>query len=253
MLLSTARLENSKVQATDGDVGKVETFLFDEEQWVLRYIVARYGLPLFGKHVLLSPVSVRSTADDGTKLSVGLTKEQIKNAPSADLARPISRRKEEQFHRYYQIPVYWGGAGLWGSAMTPMEAGTVTYEPSPEAEPEPISAADEEYHLRSTEELEGYRVQSRDEHVGTVAGFIIEDTTWAVRYLRVDAKEEIGGGNLFVSPHWVDEITWIERKLTLDMESKRLSEVPTVGVEGALSREEEDQLHEFFGKPRYWK
>ena len=190
---------------------------------------------------------------DGEEFRVGLTKEQVKNAPTADLARPISRRKEEQFHRYYQIPVYWGGAGLWGSAMTPMEAGTVTYEPSPEAEPEPISAADEEYHLRSTRELEGYRVHAGEDIVGTVGGFIIEDTTWAVRYLRVDAKEEIGGGNLFISPHWVDEISWIERTLKLDMDRARLSEVPTVGVEGSLSREEEEQLHTFFGKPRYWK
>lgn len=251
MLLRTAQIENSRIRATDGTIGKVDTFLFDEDQWVLRYIVAKHGVLFFGRHVLLSPISVTGVVNDGQSVTVGLTKEQIKNAPSANLARPISRRKEEQFHRYYQIPVYWGGAGLWGSAMTPLEAGTVSYEPS--ADEEPIAADEDEYHLRSTREVEGYRVHTTDEHVGIVAGFVIEDTTWAVRYLRIDTKNEIGDGSLFISPHWVSEISWIERRLSLGIDTGRLAEVPTVGVEGTLSRDEEERLHEFFGQPRYWK
>lgn len=251
MLIRTSRIEGSRIQATDGQIGKVETFLFDEEQWVLRYIVARHGFLVFGGHVLLSPISVTGTVNDGGAISVGLSKDQIKDAPSADLARPISRRKEEQFHRYYRIPVYWGGAGLWGSAMTPMEAGTVTYEPAPGAEP--IVTGDDEYHLRSTREVEGYRVHTNDGPAGSVAGFVIEETTWAVRYLRVDTKDGIGGGTLFVSPHWVDEISWIERTLTLAIDAAKLNEIPAVGVADTLTRDEEERLHGFFGKPRYWK
>ncbi|MFW5814285.1 MAG: hypothetical protein ACOCWX_02455 [Spirochaetota bacterium] len=251
MLIRTSRIEGSKIQATDGQIGKVRTFLFDEDQWVLRYIVAEYGFLFFGGHVLLSPISVTGTVEDGQEITVGLTKKQIKDAPSADLARPISRRKEEQFHRYYQIPVYWGGAGLWGSAMTPMEAGTVSYGPA--TEEEPIAAGEDEYHLRSTREVEGYKVHTSDGEVGTVAGFLIEDTTWAVRYLRIETKDEIGDGSLYVSPHWVDEISWIERKLSLGINNERLSRVPTVGVQGTPTRDEEEKLHEFFGQPKYWK
>ncbi|MFP4114113.1 MAG: PRC-barrel domain-containing protein [Spirochaetota bacterium] len=251
MLINSSRIENSKVHATDGHVGKVETFLFDEEQWVIRYIVAKHGFLIFGGRVLISPISVTGTVEEGGAVTVGLTKQQIKNAPSADLARPVSRRKEEQFFRYYQIPVYWGGAGLWGSAMTPMEVGTVTY--GPEVEQEPLAAADEEYHLRSTHEVEGYHVQTTDKQIGSVKGFVVEDSTWAVRYLQIDAYKEFGHGNLYISPHWVDEISWIERTLTLEMDSKRLREAPTVGVEGTLSREEEEKLYEFFGRDRYWE
>ena len=36
-----------------------------------------------------------------------LTKQQVKDAPSADLARPVSRVREEQLLRYYRIPIYW--------------------------------------------------------------------------------------------------------------------------------------------------
>ncbi|MFW6312890.1 MAG: hypothetical protein ACOC2N_03310 [Spirochaetota bacterium] len=252
MLISTSKIEGSRVHAQDGTIGKVATFLFDEEQWVLRYIVAKHGFLFSGGRVLLSPVSVTGTVGENDRaIRVGLTKEQIKNAPPANLARPISRRKEEQFHRYYQIPVYWGGAGLWGTAMTPMEAGTVSYEPAPAEEP--VAADTDEFHLRSTEEVAGYRVEAQGESVGTVSGFLIEDTTWAVRYLSVDMQDEYGGGKLFISPHWVDEISWIERKLKLDLPTKRLREMPTIGVQDTLEREDEEKLHEFFGQPRYWK
>ncbi len=265
MLITTSKIERSKVIARDGAMGRVDTFLFDEEQWVVRYLVVRHGPPLLRRHSLLSVASVRGPAGaDDSGITVDLTRKEVKHAPSADLARPVSRRKEEQFHRYYKIPVYWGGSGLWGSAMTPMEAGTVTYEP--ESQTEPIGAREDEYHLRSTREVEGYRVETADAEagdgkagsagdrgVGTVGGFLIEDATWAVRYLRIDPHESLGGGRLYVSPRWVGEFSWIENKMTLEMQSSRLREIPTFGVQETLSRNEEEQLHGFFEKPGYWE
>ena len=262
MLITTSKIERSRVIARDGAIGRVDTFLFDEEQWVVRYLVVRHGLPLLRKHALLSVASVKGPAGaDGSQIKVDLTREEVKHAPSADLARPVSRRKEEQFHRYYKIPVYWGGSGLWGSAMTPMEAGTVTYEP--ESQTEPIGAREDEYHLRSTREVEGYRVETagadagdegvRDNEVGIVGGFLIEDAPWAVRYLRIDPHESLGGGHLYVSPHWVGAFSWIESKMTLEMQSPRLREIPTFGVQETLSRDDEEQLHAFFERAGYWE
>lgn len=262
MLITTSKIERSKVIARDGALGSVDTFLFDDEQWVVRYLVVRHGPPLLRKYVLISVASVKSPAGaDDSGIAVDLTRKEVKHAPSADVARPVSRRKEEQFHRYYRIPVYWGGSGLWGASMTPREAGTVTYEP--ESQTEPIGAREDEYHLRSTREVEGYRVETADAHsgdeesddsiVGAVGGFLIEDTTWAVRYLRIDAHESLGGGFLYVSPHWVGEFSWIEHKMTLDMQASRLREIPTFGVKETLGRGEEEQLHAFFEKPGYWK
>ncbi len=250
MLISTSRIEGSKISATDGTIGKVTTFVVDDEQWVLRYIVARGGPPLFGREVLLSPASVTGTVGEQEQIEVGLTRDQVKNAPPADLNRPMSRRQEEEFHRYYQLPVYWGAGGLWGPAMTPAEAGTVAYQPTEEYERTAPSM--DETHLRSTSELEGYDVTAAGTNVGTVSDFLIEVSTWAVRYLRISTDDDSRGADLFISPHWTDEISWADRRIGLSVASERLYATPRVGTDGTLSREEEEELHRHFGKPGYW-
>ena len=251
MLLSTSRLEEAKVEAEDGSAGKITTFLFDEEHWVLRYIVVRAGFLSLGGSVLISPVSVTGPVHGGNSIKVGLTREQIKDAPAADLARPVSRAKEEQFHRYHKIPVYWGGSGLWGDAMTPMDAGTVTYKPDPEQKPR--GSAEEEFHLRSTREVEGYDVHAADEPIGKVADFVMEDSSWRIRYVRAETGDKIGGGHLYVSPQWVTGISWIEKRLSIEVGRERLKEAPSVGIQGELSRDDERRLHEFFEQKPYWE
>ncbi len=259
MLFRTSQLERSRLRARDGRIGKIETFLFDEEQWVLRYIVAKHGFAFLGKRVLISPMSVTGALRDGEAITVGLTRKQVKNAPSADLAQPVSRQKEAELLRYYRVPVYWGGAGLWGGALTPVEAGSLASAPGPDEQYLPETDAqtdaqtDAESHLRSTREVTGYRLRAPEEEVGSVTDFLIEDTTWAVRYLRVETRAEIGGGSLFISPHWVREISWGERTILIDTPLEQLRNVPATAAEGRLSREEEEHLHELFGKARYWK
>ena len=221
----------------------------------MRYIVAKHGLFVLGKRVLISPMSVTGTIRGGQAISVGLTRKQIRNAPSADLAQPISRKQEAMYLSYYRVPFYWGGAGLWGGALTPLEAGALSTTTAtdgashPEADPE----SDDESHLRSTREVVGYRVREPGEEVGTVTDFLIEDTTWAVRYLCIETAEDIGGGTLFISPHWVQEISWLERRVSIEILRAQLARVPKVGVGGVLSRDDEERLHEFFGKARYWR
>jgi hypothetical protein len=57
---------------------------------------------------------------------------------------------------------------------------------------------------------------------------------------------------IYVSPHWVSGISWLERKIGLGVPLDRIKELPTMGKSGNLVREEEIQIHEHFGKPRYW-
>lgn len=252
MVLDIQSTEKKKMQAVDGPLGTVETVYFDDEKWVIRYLVAKRGFWIFSHRLLVSPISVTHHISEEGEIAVNVTKEEAEKAPKTESRQPISRRKEEQFFRYHRMPVYWGGAGLWGGSMTPMEAGTVSYRPSVETEPD-ASGVEDEYHLRSTSEVEGYEVRTSDEKIGTVASFLVEDSTWAVRYIRIAADPKIGGGALYVSPHWVDEISWLEATMTLDLPTSRLTELPTIGVKGALTREDEETLHSFFQQPRYWK
>jgi len=59
MLRSTKELEHYAIGATDGDIGHVNDFYFDDDAWVVRYLVVDTGTWLAGRTVLISPISIR--------------------------------------------------------------------------------------------------------------------------------------------------------------------------------------------------
>jgi hypothetical protein len=85
----------------DGDIGHVKDFYFDDENWVIRYLVADTGSWLSGRLVLLTP-HVFGKLDQSEKtlqetLQIKLRKMQIENSPSIDLHKPVSRQYEIEY------------------------------------------------------------------------------------------------------------------------------------------------------------
>jgi len=110
MLRKAHSLIGNKIHAVDGDMGHVDDFYFEDNDWIVRYMIVRTGPWFFGKHVMLSPTVIRDLAWDEGTLFVDLTQEQIKNSPDLDLAKPVTREQEMELARYYQWPTYWLGA-----------------------------------------------------------------------------------------------------------------------------------------------
>lgn len=74
------------MEATDGDIGKVVEFYFDDQTWTIRYFILESGNWLTGRKLLISPEAIIKTAWlPGTgKFPTNLTKEQIRNSPDID-------------------------------------------------------------------------------------------------------------------------------------------------------------------------
>jgi hypothetical protein len=58
MLRSMKDLENYAINATDGLIGRIKDFYFDDDAWVIRYLVVDTGSWLSSRKVLISPISV---------------------------------------------------------------------------------------------------------------------------------------------------------------------------------------------------
>ena len=58
MLRSIKDLEGYAVGATDGTIGHVEDFYFDDRAWVVRYLVVEAGAWLSSRKVLISPIAI---------------------------------------------------------------------------------------------------------------------------------------------------------------------------------------------------
>jgi hypothetical protein len=95
MLHSIKQLQGTKLGASDGVIGQLKDFYFDDRNWVVRYLVADTGNWLPGRKVLLTPHALDRLDPAGDLLSVRLTRKQIEDSPSMESHKPVSRQYEE--------------------------------------------------------------------------------------------------------------------------------------------------------------
>jgi sporulation protein YlmC with PRC-barrel domain len=253
MLKSVSHLQGVTIQATDGEIGKVEQFYFDDETWTIRYLVVNTSHWLAGRLVLISPIALGPRGFVSNRFDVALTKKQIENSPHIDTHKPVSRQHEAVYMGYYGYPYYWGGSGLWGLASYPAGL-TVQREAVTEAESLEARAGKEspDSHLRSTNEVTGYHIEAADGEIGHVKDFIVEDETWAIRYLEVDTRNWWPGKKVLVSPAWINNVSWPESKVSVDLSRESIKNGPEYIESAPITREFEKTLYDHYGRPAYW-
>ncbi len=106
-LRSTREVIGYHIQATDGEIGHVEDFVGDVQDWTLRYMVVDTRNWLPGRKVLVAPTWIERVNWAQEKVHVDLGRETIKNSPEYDPSAPINREYEAQLYDYYGRPVYW--------------------------------------------------------------------------------------------------------------------------------------------------
>ena len=257
MLRSVKLLEELAMGATDGPIGKLKDFYFDDEAWVIRYVVVDTSKWLGGREVLISPYSLGPVAWVGDTLPVKLTKDQIKNSPNVSSDEPISRQYEKSYLGYYGYPYYWGGAGLWGEANYP---GTLLTGTQPDRYDNyhgylraPTSRdTNTDPHLRSCNAVKGYHIQAKDGEIGHVQGFLIDDSTWSIRYLIVNTSNWWMGHQVLLSPEWIEDVSWRESIVTIDLDRETIKAAPAYDPDASLEREAEGTIYGHYGRQRYW-
>ena len=248
MLRSLKELEGYTIGATDGDIGRVVDFLLDDERWAIRYLVVETGGFLDGRRVLISPISMRTVDWLSRRVHLALTVDKIKNSPSVDTDKPVSRQHERDFYRYYGYPYYWGDLGLWGIGAYPNLLVAGQYN---EAALQRTDDSSADVHLRSAKEVRGYDIQGSDKAIGHLEDFIIDDENWALRYLVVDTSNWWFGTKVLLAPQWASTVSWNERRVYVDVSRDFVKNSPEWNA-AAINREYEDRLHHYHGRTGYW-
>lgn len=106
-LRSASEVSGYVIRATDGDIGHVEDFLFDDVNWAIRYLVADTSNWWFGKHVLVSPEWITDISWPEHAVSVKITRQLLKTAPRYDRAEHLDRQWEAAYYQHLQLPGYW--------------------------------------------------------------------------------------------------------------------------------------------------
>lgn len=105
-LRSTDEVFGYSIHATNGDLGHLDDFLVDEEDWNIRYLVITRSW-WAGDKVVLAPDWVEAVSWDDERVSVSIPREKIKDAPIWDDSEPMTRGFEEQLYEHYGRERYW--------------------------------------------------------------------------------------------------------------------------------------------------
>lgn len=207
--------------AANGEIGSVQEVYFDDRNWAVRYLVVKTGRWLLSREVLLAPAAVAEISDAHGTIRVGLTKEQIRQAPPIEAAKPLSREYEEAYFRHFQWAPYWEpGPSEWASAV-----------PFPETPPVPIDTtlpadAPKNPHLRSSGEITGYDIEASNGAVGHLEDLVVDDETWTVRYLEVDTRNWLPGKKVLLQTVRIDHIDWAKRSVAVMLTKQAIESAP---------------------------
>jgi sporulation protein YlmC with PRC-barrel domain len=252
MLRNVKDLQGYAIRATDGVIGEVEDMYFDDEGWAIRYLVVDTGRWLLGRKVLISPLAIGHPDWMGQLLPVSLTKAQVEKSPDIDTRKPVSRRHEAAYLGYYGYPYYWGGAGLWGMGAYPgglTTAGAIEANMKARETPAPTPG---DAHLRGCRAVVGYHIHATDGDIGHVEDFVIDDHTWAIRYLVVNTSNWWVGHRMLVAPPWIEAVDWSTAKVSVGLTRDAIKAAPPYDAVAQFTREREQAMYEHYGRTGYW-
>jgi hypothetical protein len=106
-LRSCNEVTKYRVHASDGDLGHVKGLFVDDRTWSIRYMIVETGNWWVGHSVLISPEWIDEVSWTNEKVSIGLTRQAIKDAPLYDATVQLNRDHELGIYRHYGRTGYW--------------------------------------------------------------------------------------------------------------------------------------------------
>lgn len=248
MLRSVKELQGYAIRAIDGDIGKVHDFYFDDQSWLIRYLVVDTGNWLPGRRVLISPYALGQPDWGAQVFPVELSKEQVENSPHVETDKPVSRQMEENLHTYYGWTPYWRtGAPAFGLGA----AAAARLVAEAERARERSKKLNDDPHLRSTREVIGYHIQATDGEIGHVEDLIVDDEHWTLHYLVVNTRNWLPGRKVLVAPAWAQKVNWAEKQIYVDLTQEAIRNSPEFDPRAPVNQAYEIRLYDYYGRPRH--
>ena len=244
MLRSMLSLIDYNIRAVDGDIGTVDDFYFDDQSWMVRYLVVDTGGFLSSRKVLLSTAALGEPEWVDQTFPVRHSREEVEQSPDISTERTVSRQQEESLHTYYRWLPYWVGA-----------FGAPTMQPYPLPPTEPVEVAELEQqssdnHLRGFREVKTYGVRAVDGDIGRIEDFIVDDTQWGLKMFVIDTGHWLRGKQVLLATEWIEKISYDEKRVVVNLKRATIEDSPEYDPAAPVNEEFELRLYDYYGRPR---
>ena len=246
-------LKGFAIEASDGQIGSVVDFLFDDSTWKVRWLVVDCGSWLRERKVLIHPSAISLTDLQNQRFEVPLTQSQVEGSPDWREDQPVSRQMESRIYDYYGWDPLWGAPLMGGEPgamaaplLSPPYFGLGGEEAAKEPIPEDVAG---DAHLRSFVDIVGYRIHAADDEIGHVENFLLDDADWSLAYFIVDTSNWWFGKRVLIAPVAVSSIEWSDRRVNVNVTREQVETSPTWDPLVAFEEVYAKQLHHHYGWP----
>ena len=263
MLFAVSGLIGCSVEASDGEVGAVKDFLFDDQTWKIRWMTVEAGDWLPGRrrvfihpsaiaplHISPKPTLPMMSSSAPLQLTVNLARAQIEAGPHAHEDDPVTTDMEALLYDYYAWDPFWGASHFGGAALPNAESRIVGDAARREADAE-IPPLDGDDHLHSVAEFKDYYVHAVDGDIGHVENLLADDANWEVRYLVIATRNWWPGKVVQLSPYAVKDIDWFGEHINMNVTRDQVRSAPAWDPLAMADEISEDDLHRHFGWAGY--
>lgn len=189
MRWALSELSGYCLHGRDGSLGTVSDTYFDDVHWVVRYLAVRGHEQARPRSFLLAPQAICSTDREFGLISVFLRTAAVYNSPSITSPQNLPREEEARLREYFGWPNYWADAAV--SVRTP--------------------------HLHSMEQCLGYRVLAGGEDIGPLLDLIVDDHTWQIHFLELDASSWLPAGHIWIRSDCIQQVRSASKQLDLNL------------------------------------
>lgn len=239
-----------QIQTKDKVTGKVKDFLFDEDQWKLRYIDVDLGGIFYEQRILIPVQLIHGNWKDKT-FTIDLESKHLKSFPELDDHKTVSREFEAKIAEFFKIEQYWGSRFLPSAApfTYTQSSGLLSSSfelddrvPARKIKPDDINSS-----LRSFNEIEGYTFYAKNGKIGNLLDLIIESKNWSIISTVVDVDSISDKPPVIVATKWIEEISYIEKGISLSLKQSEVLSAPTFNVNDSINTQKVSQDFDFTG------
>lgn len=99
----------------------------------------------------------------------------------------------------------------------------------------------------------GNKLGALDGEIGHVKDFYFDDQNWAVRYVVAETGSWLTGRLVLISPYSLGRLAQAGKVLNVSLTRKQIEDSPSIESHKPVSRQYEEDYHNYYGWPYYWQ